>query len=102
MDSKALYLFDLLNRRLSMAAKVFYLITASGGWNRTLLDHSFYDEDCLAILSIPLPSIGHLEDKHFWFSSKNGKYSVKIGYRLALRLCDREVNGEIGGSNSGT
>ena len=70
--------------------------------NQTLLDHSFCEEVCLAILNIPLPSVGHLEDKQFRFFSKNGKYSVKTRYRLALLLCDREVKGEIGGSSSGT
>ncbi|CAL2240574.1 unnamed protein product [Prunus armeniaca] len=92
----------LINRGLLPEAKVSDLITTSSGWNRTLLDLSFCDEDCAAILSIPLPSVGSLEDKRFWFFSKNGKYSVKTGYRLDLRLCDKEVNGEIGGSNSGT
>lgn len=75
----------LINRGLSLEAKVFDLITASGGWNRTFLDHSFCDEDCAAILSIPLPSMGYLKDKRFWFFSKNGKYSVKTGYRLAFK-----------------
>ncbi|CAL9001623.1 unnamed protein product, partial [Prunus brigantina] len=77
----------LINRGLPLEAKVSELITESGGWNRSLLDLSFCDEDCSAILSIPLPSVGSLEDKRFWFFSKNGKYSVRTGYRVALRLC---------------
>lgn len=85
-----------------MEVKVFDLITASSGWNQTLLDHSFCEEVCSAILNIPLPTVRHLEDKQFRFFSKNEKYSVKTRYRLALRLCDREAKGEIGGSSSGT
>ncbi|KAL6285705.1 hypothetical protein ACE6H2_010095 [Prunus campanulata] len=52
-----------------------------------LLSQCFAQEDCEAIMSIPLGSVVGLHDRKYWFFAKDGKYSVKSGYRVALHQC---------------
>ncbi|CAL8084393.1 unnamed protein product [Prunus armeniaca] len=71
----------------SSLAIVADLLTSSGAWNIPMLSLCFTQEDCEAIMSIPLGSVVHLHDHKYWFFAKDGKYSVKSGYWVALRQC---------------
>ncbi|KAI5318172.1 hypothetical protein L3X38_037880 [Prunus dulcis] len=56
-------------------------------WNTPLLSQYFIQEDCEAIMGISLGSVVRLHDSKYWFFAKDRKYSVKSGYRVALRQC---------------
>lgn len=73
-----------LNRSLNWDAHVSNLLTPSGGWDLGLLDQFFCVEDMDAIASIALGLLAHLEDSEIWFFPKNGKYSIKTEYQVAL------------------
>lgn len=57
----------------------------------------FHEDDQEAISGITLGAIVHMEDSKYWFFSKNRKYRIKTGYKVALRQC--EGNGNRGVSN---
>ena len=50
-------------------------------WNEVLIRQIFLPYNAEAILRIPL-STRAPEDKRYWHEAKNGKYSVRTGYRL--------------------
>lgn len=50
-------------------------------WNEVLIRQIFLPYNAEAILHIPL-STRAPEDKRYWHEAKNGKYSVRTGYRL--------------------
>jgi hypothetical protein len=52
-------------------------------WDWNLLEALFLPRDVLAISSIPL-SASVLKGKRIWHFSKNGMYTAKSGYRVAL------------------
>ena len=82
---------------LSADAKVADLIDAdSGWWNVYLLDRVFLPFEAQKIKFIPL-CLAPREDTLIWPKSKDGKYSMKLGYQL---LCARESNGSASGSTN--
>lgn len=60
------------------------LITASGGWNESVLNELFDEEEKVAILNIPLV-VSQAQDILVWHYNRNGRYSVKSGYWLAMK-----------------
>ena len=54
-----------------------------GKWNEALVRAMFIRDDAEAILAIPESEEG-LPDKLCWHFSKDGEFSVKSGYRLAM------------------
>lgn len=52
-------------------------------WKGDLVKHCFLSQDTEAILSIPLSANG-VGDRVIWAENKNGRFSVKSAYRLAL------------------
>lgn len=69
------------------------LITASGGWNENLVGEVFDEEDRVAILNIPLV-VSQAHDIMVWHYIRNGRYSVKSGYWLAMKE-KRQVMGGV-------
>ncbi|KAL5579486.1 hypothetical protein UlMin_011928 [Ulmus minor] len=55
----------------------------SGDWNKPLIEHLFVAKDVIAILSLPVGSVNH-DDILFWHFTKDGEYTVKSGYKVAL------------------
>uniref|UniRef100_A0A2N9FDK7 Reverse transcriptase domain-containing protein n=1 Tax=Fagus sylvatica TaxID=28930 RepID=A0A2N9FDK7_FAGSY len=53
-------------------------------WNVSKVQNLFLPYDADAILKIPL-SRRVQEDKLFWFTTRDGKYSVRSGYKLLLK-----------------
>ncbi|KAK9950635.1 hypothetical protein M0R45_006113 [Rubus argutus] len=81
-------------------SKVSELISSTGVWNHDLIQASFLPNDVDCILSIPLVK-GMGNDTVIWHYRKDGKYSVKSGYRLAMDLHNvLSVAGE--GSSNGS
>jgi hypothetical protein len=54
-------------------------------WNTPLLRELFYEHDVQAILDIEIPENGQ-GDRIAWHFERNGVFSVKSAYRLALNL----------------
>ncbi|KAL5572975.1 hypothetical protein UlMin_022572 [Ulmus minor] len=67
----------------------------SGDWNMPLIEHLFGDEDASVILSLPIGSFDYTYIL-IWHFTKDGEYSVKSGYKVAL-----ESKGFIEPSKSG-
>ena len=66
-------------------ARVVELIHGSPPmWNTNKVQSLFLPYDAEAILKIPL-SERVQEDKIFWFDNRDGKYSVRSGYKLLLK-----------------
>lgn len=63
-------------------------------WNLNILNATIHDEIVQHILKLPFSHITEA-DSLFWRYSKDGKYSVKLGYRCAY---DNNLN--VGGSAS--
>ncbi len=53
-------------------------------WNVTKIQSLFLPYDAEAILKIPLSGRAQ-EDKLFWFSTRDGKYTMRSGYKLLLK-----------------
>ncbi|KAL5566894.1 hypothetical protein UlMin_030058 [Ulmus minor] len=75
--------------------KVAMLRLDNGDWNKALIEYLFNDDDANAILSLPIGSFDH-DDVLFWHFTKDGDYTVKSGYKVAL-----ESRGLIEPSKSG-
>ncbi|KAL5548933.1 hypothetical protein UlMin_004164 [Ulmus minor] len=75
--------------------KVAMLRLDNGDWNKALIEYLFNDDDTNAILSLPIGSFDH-DDVLFWHFTKDGDYTVKSGYKVAL-----ESRGLIEPSKSG-
>jgi hypothetical protein len=67
---------------------------ASNQWNIEILRDLFYEHDVQAILSIELPQTQQ-QDRIAWNYAKNGVFTVKSAYRLALDLkhSNRDIHG---------
>ena len=63
--------------------KVAELIQHPGKWNVDLIQESFLLPDSQLIFTIPLSPFNHT-DSWLWHYTKNGRYSVKSGYNLAI------------------
>ncbi|XP_063941729.1 uncharacterized protein LOC135149875 isoform X2 [Daucus carota subsp. sativus] len=63
--------------------KVTEFIQQPGMWNSELIQQLFLTPDSELILSIPLSPFDH-PDSWFWHYSRNGNYSVKSGYMMAI------------------
>lgn len=70
---------------LPIDAKVSMLINEEHKWNEALIRQHFKSEDADCILKIMLPRFSR-PDRLLWAYDKHGKYSVKSGYQVALRL----------------
>ncbi|KAL5560150.1 hypothetical protein UlMin_036361 [Ulmus minor] len=75
--------------------KVAILRLNNGDWNKALIEYLFNADDAKAILSLPIGSLDH-DDVLFWHHTKDGDYTVKSGYKVAL-----ESRGCIEPSKSG-
>lgn len=63
--------------------KVADLLQQPGKWNKQLIQENFLSPDAELIFTIPISPFSH-EDSWLWHYSKNGSYSVKSGYNLAV------------------
>ncbi|KAL5542393.1 hypothetical protein UlMin_010103 [Ulmus minor] len=63
--------------------KVAMLRLNNGDWNKALIEYLFNAKDAKAILSLPIGSFEH-DDVLFWNFTKDGDYTVKSGYKVAL------------------
>lgn len=58
-------------------------------WNRDFISSKFHKDDVDAILHIPL-SYRWVSDSIFWLHNKEGVYSCKSGYKVAIQLAKEE------------
>jgi hypothetical protein len=65
--------------------RVVELKLLGGKWNKELIRAMFARDDAEAILGIPESESG-IEDVMRWHYSKDGEYSVKSGYRVAMTV----------------
>ncbi|XVE56995.1 hypothetical protein DITRI_Ditri04bG0055900 [Diplodiscus trichospermus] len=64
-------------------------------WNVNLLHELFCEEDVKAILKLP-PAMYEKEDRLIWHYEKKEGYSVRSGYRLAVKeVLELDVNKEV-------
>jgi hypothetical protein len=77
---------------------VSQLIKADKTWDLQLLQELFFDHDAQAIASIELPN-QDLDDRVAWHPERNGIFTVKSAYKLALSLKHQHRDCE---SNSGS
>ncbi|KAH9715816.1 putative reverse transcriptase/RNA-dependent DNA polymerase [Citrus sinensis] len=66
-------------------AKVVELIDARNQWKADFILEYFNKEDAAAIMRTPLPRSPKM-DEVCWHFDKKGMYTVKSGYKIALRL----------------
>ena len=66
-------------------AKVAELIVKENRWKSEVIQHNFLKDDVEEILRISLPR-REMEDKVIWHYDKQGRFSVKSGYQVALKL----------------
>ncbi|CAN6571798.1 unnamed protein product [Malus baccata var. baccata] len=66
-------------------------------WKTDIVKGGFLKEDVSSILSIPLSKHG-MRDRLVWHYSKNGEYTVRTGYGVALGLME---NGDLGKKGRG-
>ncbi|XP_024043202.1 uncharacterized protein LOC127899387 [Citrus sinensis] len=66
-------------------ATVSMLVDNKNNWKTGLIQQNIVKDDAEAILSIPLPR-RQSEDEVIWHYDKRGKYIVKSGYQVALKL----------------
>lgn len=66
------------------------------GWNASLLSQLFCFEDIQAIRNTPINILG-IADRMMWSHTKDGQYTMKLGYKLAKDL-DRRRKGDEGTS----
>ncbi|KAL0410966.1 UNVERIFIED_CONTAM: hypothetical protein Slati_3686300 [Sesamum latifolium] len=72
--------------------RVTELIEENGRkWNEELIRKLMMPEDADVILSIPLAS--NTEDKLVWHLSKNGRFSVRSAYNLAVNIEELKIGG---------
>lgn len=77
--------FRPITRGINETMKVSNLIQQPGKWNSELIQQCFLIPVSQLILKIPLSPFDH-SDAWLWHYSKNGNYSVKSGYKLAINL----------------
>ncbi|CAN6580853.1 unnamed protein product [Malus baccata var. baccata] len=66
-------------------------------WKIDIVNGGFLKEDVSSILSIPLSKHG-MSDRLVWHYSKNGEYTVRTGYGIAMGLME---NGDLGKKGRG-
>lgn len=59
-------------------------------WNKELVERVFNKADVEDILRIPISFIRR-QDRLVWIDTKNGLYSVRIGYGIAKRLQSQDT-----------
>ena len=79
--------------RLKWVSELF--ISGTRRWDENLIRHLFYNHDAEEILRLHIQTIGE-GDLIAWHYEKNGMFSVKSAYRLALNFQDGK--GETGSS----
>lgn len=67
----------------------------TGSWNVQLLEEHFWPIDRECILSIHVGSI-YSHDRVVWHFARDGKFSVKTAYHVAMRSRRREGGRELG------
>ena len=65
--------------------------SGSREWNNNIIRHLFHHHDAEEILKLRIQSSGD-GDLIAWHFEKNGLFSVKSAYNLALKLKDRKEN----------
>ncbi|VVA36624.1 PREDICTED: reverse mRNAase [Prunus dulcis] len=85
---------------LPSTSRVCDLITVSGLWDVGKISDTFSFSEAEAILSIPL--MGDTLDWRIWNFAKNGRYSVKSGYWVALeyKRLEELSDGSVAGPSS--
>lgn len=63
-----------------------------GSWNNDLVRTYFMEDEVKLILGLPI-SFMRCKNKVIWHYSRNGDYTVRTGYGVALEL---QANGELG------
>jgi len=53
-------------------------------WDEPLIRDIFFEHDAEEILKIHIPKV-HMNDKVAWFYEKNGIFTVRSAYRLAVQ-----------------
>ena len=69
-----------------------------GSWDETLIRNMFKKEDVDAILSIPT-TYNQIDDVLCWHYSKDGEYTVRRGYCLAMNMGCSPCSSSTGGSD---
>ncbi|KAK6144475.1 hypothetical protein DH2020_021295 [Rehmannia glutinosa] len=67
-------------------------------WDRDTVHHLFSQSEARSIISIPL-SMNRKEDKLTWHFTKDGRYSVKSGYKVAKTLKENELRSPASSGN---
>ncbi|TXG71894.1 hypothetical protein EZV62_000473 [Acer yangbiense] len=75
-------------KRLPDASVVSTLIESPGKWNESLIRRNFLPEEAELILSIPL-SVYLRRDSFLWHFNKDGTFTVKSAYRVAISAMKR-------------
>ncbi|KAH9695348.1 putative reverse transcriptase/RNA-dependent DNA polymerase [Citrus sinensis] len=70
---------------LDIQAVVADLIDENQNWKKEMIYQHFMKEDAAMIVRIQLPNTPK-PDQYLWHYDKYGKYSVKSGYQIALKL----------------
>lgn len=73
------------------------MIPSSREWNHEIIVNIFEDRDAKAILEIPLRQ-WHIHDTRIWNFSKDGNYTVKTGYHVAMSLDENLESRRIQGN----
>ena len=71
--------------KMSHDATVAELIDKENSWKTEVIHGNFLKVDADEILSIPLPR-REMEDSVIWHYDKQGRFSVKSGYQVALNM----------------
>ncbi|KAL9441066.1 hypothetical protein AB3S75_019689 [Citrus x aurantiifolia] len=71
--------------KMPIDTTVSMMVDNENRWKTYLIQQNFVKDDAEAILSIPLPR-RQSEDEVIWHYDKRGKYTVKSGYQVALKL----------------
>lgn len=81
-----------------MPMMVSDLIDLQGGvWKEDLVPRCFVEKECSLILGMPV-SLAGCEDRVIWHYAKNGDYTVRTGYGVAVEM---QENGEFGRRGTG-
>ncbi|XP_008392737.1 uncharacterized protein [Malus domestica] len=70
---------------------------STGSWKKELVLNYFEEEEAKLILGLPI-SLDGCHDKLIWHYSRNGEYTVRSGYGVAM---DLQANGELDRKGTG-
>ncbi|XP_062118476.1 uncharacterized protein LOC133832109 [Humulus lupulus] len=79
--------------------KVIDLKRSDGSWDEVMIKCIFNEDDAKLMLSLPCSSV-QLRDKLLWHFSKNGEYSVRSGYYVAMNQIEMPENSDAMNSKS--